>query len=284
MAGRRLNLKRFLLIILVVIAAVAAAYIYWPDDGSENTNTTVQQPASSSETATEQQSFPLISLQPTVAAWAAKQSGRASVIVYDLANKKIVASLNPDRQYFTASIYKLYVAYIGYQKIADGTYDANDPYLNGYTRAECLDAMIRDSYSPCGEKWWNELGKQALTAKLETYGLDNTSMTGLYTSAADAAIILQRLFEGKDLTKTHTGEFLDSLKDQPDKYQRGLPSGFSNSTVYNKVGWNGTVEWHDTAIITLPNGHSYVIAVLTKSVGSSQIKVLGQAIETRLTQ
>src|SRR3972149_6859816 len=86
-------------------------------------------------------------------------------------------------------------------------HEANDPYLSGYSRGKCLDAMIRDSYSPCGEKMWSELGKQQLTEKLKTYGLSNTSMTGLYTSAEDAAIILQRLFERRDLTKTHTKVF-----------------------------------------------------------------------------
>jgi beta-lactamase class A len=205
-------------------------------------------------------------------------------VIYDLANNKTVVSFNPDRQYFTASIYKLYVAYIGYQKIADGTYDADEPYLNGFSRLECLDKMIRESYSPCAEKWWNELGKSNLTAALEKYGLRNTSMTALYTSAGDAAIILQRLFEGQDLTKAHRKAFLDSMKDQPATYRRGLPSGFTKSTVYNKVGWNLQKEWHDTAIVTLPNGRSYVVTVLSENVGSSQIKALAQTIETRLTQ
>ena len=109
-------------------------------------------------------------------------------------------------------------------------------------------------------------------------------MAGLYTSARDAAIILQRLFERRDLTEAHTQAFLDSLKNQPTKYRAGLPSGLIKSTVYNKVGWNGSVEWHDTAIVTLPNGHSYIITALTQNIGSSQIKSLGQAIESRLVQ
>jgi beta-lactamase class A len=269
-------------VILLIIAVGAVAYFYWPEN--EQKNSSNQQTQTTNESETEQPSFPLINLQPTVDAWANKQSGTASVVIYDLANNKTVGSLNPDRQYFSASIYKLYVAYAGYQKIADGTYSADAPYLSGYTRAKCLDAMIRDSYSPCGEKWWAELGKESLTAKLKTYGLTNTSMTGLYTSAEDAAIVLQRLFERRELTQAHRTAFLNSMKDQPALYRRGLPSGFSQSTVYNKVGWNGQVEWHDTAIITLPNGRSYIVSVLTENIGSTQIKALGQAIEARLIQ
>ena len=192
--------------------------------------------------------------------------------------------MDPDRQYFTASLYKLYVAYAGYQKIDDGTYDADESYLGSYTRAKCLDKMIRESYSPCGEKWWNELGKEAVTAKMRGYGLKNTSLTGLYTSAADSAAILRMLYKGTDLSKSLRAAYLDSMKDQPALYRRGLPSGFNKSTVYDKVGWNGQVEWHDAAIITLPGGRSYVISVLTQNVGSSQIAALGKAIEARLTR
>lgn len=229
-------------------------------------------------------SFPFIDLQSTVDTWAARQSGTASVYIYDLANKKVAAQLEPNRQYFTASIYKIYVAYEGYQKIADGTYSFNDTYLTGYNRGQCLDAMIRASYSPCGEKMWVELGKEKLTNKLKTYGINNTSMVGLNTTAHDAGILLQRLFEKRDLTQEHTSLYLDSMKNQDAKYRRGLPSGFTKSKVYNKVGWNEDIEWHDTAIVTLPNGRSYVICVLTQHVGYSNIKQLGQAIEVKLTQ
>lgn len=275
--------KKYWLIVLLVIVAAAAAYNYWPNDGKRAASTT-EESSTANQQSVQQPSFPVIDLQPVVDSWESKQSGQASVVIYDLANKKVVASLNPDRQYFSASIYKLYVAYAGYQKIADGTYKADEPYLTGYTRAKCLDAMIRDSYSPCGEKMWNELGKENLTAKLRTYGLTNTSMTGLYTSAKDAAIILQRLHERRDLTETHQQAFLGSLKDQPATYRRGLPSGFSQSTVYNKVGWNGQVDWHDAAIVTLPNGRSYVVSVFTERVGSAQIAALGREIQGRLTQ
>ena len=284
MSRRRRNLKRYWVVILLAIVAAIVGLIFWPDNDSKNLNTAVEQSSSANQPGVEQPSFPVINLQATIDTWVAKQSGRAGIVVYDLANKKIVASINPDRQYFTASLYKLYVAYIGYQKIADGTYEANDPYLSGYSRGKCLDAMIRDSYSPCGEKMWSELGKQQLTEKLKTYGLSNTSMTGLYTSAEDAALILARLFERRDLTEAYTNAYLSSLKDQDVKFRTGLPSGFAKSAVYNKVGWNGTVEWHDTAIVTLPNRRSYVITVLSENIGSAQVASLGQAIEARLTQ
>lgn len=263
----------------MIAGAIWAWRNYGPaDDKQASTDT------NGSEQSAAERSYPLIDLQPTIDEWASRQSGTASVVIYDLANDKTAASLNPDRQYFAASIYKLYVAYEGYKKVADGTYEMDDPYLSGYSRGECLDAMIRESYSPCGEKMWNELGKENLTRRLRTYGLSKTSMTALNTSASDAAIILRRLAEKRDLTDQYTNLFMDSLKSQPAQYRRGLPSGFNQAAVYNKVGWNLTTEWHDTAIITLPNGRSYVVAVFTENVGYRQIAALGSALEPRLTQ
>lgn len=256
---------------------------YWLQADDKPLYKQSSQTSSSTQADSESKKYPVVNLQPTVEAWAAKQNGTASVVIYDLTNQKRVAALNPDSQYFTASIYKLYVAYIGYQKIADGTYSSDEPYLNGYTRGECLDKMIRESYSPCGEKMWNELGKDYLSQRMKDYGLMNTSLTGLYTSASDSATILQRLFEDSDLTPKYVKEYLDSLKTQPAIYRRGLPAGFSKSIVYNKVGWNLDVEWHDAAIITLPDKHSYVITVFSKNVGYSQIAALARALESRLT-
>ena len=274
-----------LLLVLIIVAVVAVAFL-WIRRGSDTSSTASSKSSSSagSNQQVKSQNLPVIDAQPTVDAWAAKQSGTTSVVVYDLANNKAVASLNPDTQYFTASIYKLYVAYYGYQKIADGTYSLNDPYLSGYSRGDCLDTMIRDSYSPCGEKMWAELGKDKLTNLLRTYGIKNTSMSGLTTTAQDSATLLERLWNQKDLSESPTGLFLDSMKTQPAKFRRGLPSGFTKSTVYNKVGWNENIEWHDTAIVTLPNERSYVITVFTKNVGYSQIAQLGAALETKLNQ
>ncbi|MEX2006710.1 MAG: serine hydrolase [Candidatus Saccharimonadales bacterium] len=275
MARRQRKLKKYLILIAL---AVIVAFIFWPDQGSKNSTESADQ-----SSAEPNSKYPVIDLQPEVDAWAAKQNGTASVAIIDLNNKKTVASLNADKPYFAASLYKLYVAYLGYQKVAaDGTYQMDDAYLTGYSRGKCLDEMIRNSYSPCGEKMWAELGKEASTAKLKTYGLTNTSMTGLETSAADSSKILQRLFERRDLTKAHTEAFLDSLKDQPAIYRRGLPSGISQAIVHNKVGWNELLEWHDVAIISYSNGRSYAVSVLTRSVGSSNVADLGRSLSERV--
>lgn len=230
-------------------------------------------------TPTEQQRLP--NLQPVVDQWVATHPGTYAVKITDTSGQSL-AEIKGNQPFFTASIYKLYVAYIGYQAVDRGTYQLSDPYLSGYTRGKCLDAMIRDSYSPCGEKMWAELGKDNLTQKLKSYGLTGTSMTGLQTTANDAAIILANIATGKDLSPASQAAYLDSMKTQDDKYRRGLPSGIKDATVYNKVGWNLDQEWHDTAIVELPNGQKIIVSVFTDGVGFSNVAGLGTALQKAL--
>ena len=275
----------FIIVILALVAVGAFAILRIVDDNSP-ANTQSPSKKSSTKNKKGEESYPIVNLQPTLNSWAAKQSGTASVVVYDLANEKIIGSLNPDRQYFAASLYKLFVAYLGYQKVADGTDSLNEAYRSNYTRGECLDAMIRESYSPCGEQMASEFGSTAILKMLKDYGFENTAMSGAYTttSANDVAIILERLFKRQDLSEKHTKLYLDSMKTQPALYRRGLPSGFRDSIVYNKVGWNGQVEWHDAAIVTLPNDRSYVVVVLTENVGTTNIIALARALEAKLSK
>jgi beta-lactamase class A len=225
-----------------------------------------------------QPEFSSAELQSVVNDWVNEVSGVTSVVISDVSNN-ILAAHRPDEVYFAASIYKLYVAYAGYQQVDEGLVDPNELYINGNTRIECLDLMIRDSDSPCAEKLWNELGKIQLTNQLREYGIINTSMTGITTSAADAATILSRVALGEGLSSESQAAYLSSLKDQDALYRRGLPSGFERSEVYNKVGWNEQVEWHDSAIVVLPDGRTLIISVFTENVGLANVGNLGQRIE-----
>lgn len=220
-------------------------------------------------------------LQDAVNAWSKTiaTSAKASVVLTDDSGA-LLASYNPGEQYFTASLYKLFVAYEGYRALDAGTYDGGQSYLSGKSRLECLDLMIRESNSPCGEKWWNELGKQTIQTQLKTYGIEQTDMVGLKTSATDTAKMLARIAKGEDLSESSHTSYLDSMKTQPALYRKGLPSGFSQSvTVYNKVGWNEQLEWHDASIVELTDGRKLIIAVLTSGVGSTKIAELAKSIE-----
>lgn len=234
------------------------------------------------EVEEEPEPIAIVNVQPVIDAWGASQSGEYSIVVHDLTTGEIIGEHQKDKIYFAASIYKLYVAYEGYLQAAKGQVDLREPYLGGLTRGECLDAMLRSSDSPCAEKLMAEIGQTALSEKLKTYGIDNTSMTNITTTAHDATKQLVKIHERNELPTELTDLLLDSMKIQDALYRRGLPAGITQATVYNKVGWNELKEWHDTAIVTLPNGRSFVVSIFTEDVGMRNIAALGDQLEQAL--
>lgn len=280
---RKLNNKWLWLVIALLIIVILVVFLLKPSKKSthqlsQNNQTPVSDQL---ETNLKTQKPQLKNIQSTIDDFIASNPGEYGIKISDI-NGKSLAEINADKQFFAASIYKLFVAYVGYQQIDNKTSNKDDPYLTGYTRWQCLDAMIRDSYSPCAEKMWNELGKQNITDKMKQLGLTNTSLTGVTTTANDTSIILQKIAKGQDLSKESQEQFLDSMKTQDSKYRRGLPAGFKQAIVFNKVGWNLSEEWHDASIVKLANNQTVVVAVLTSGVGYKVIAELGGKIEQAL--
>jgi beta-lactamase class A len=220
-----------------------------------------------------------VALQDALDLWSSELPIRstASVVIADT-DGTLIASRNKDESYFAASIYKMFVAYAGYQQIDIGIVDPGELYLGSITRAECLDLMIRESDSPCAEKLWNELGKQELTNQLISYGITNTSMVNITTTANDSAIMLGRIVRGQGLELPSKTALLESMREQI--YTEALRSGFSDAvTVYSKVGFNGQDEYHDLGIIELTDGRQVILSVMTDNVGTSRIADLATKIE-----
>ena len=267
---------------VVAIVVVGLIFLLWPSNQAEapapaDTVAENQPVVEQSQPAEpEKELFNAMKLQNTLDAWLSEQSGVASVVIAD-EDGEILARRLADRQYFAASIYKLYVAYEGYRKIDDGTHKLSEPFLAGQTRKECLDKMIRTSDSPCAEKLWVELGKAELDDAMQEYGLKDTSMVAITTSARDAAVILSRIATGEGLSKASQQKFLASMKGQI--YRDALPVGFTDSTVYDKVGFNGQKEYHDVAIVKLEHDRQLIVSVLTERVGTSAIADLAARIE-----
>jgi hypothetical protein len=280
--------QQILAFLLLIALIVVGLLVWFISSRTSDSNVTevdesiVQDSTRENKTdESEQLAFNAIELQAIVDSWVQASGGTSSVVVSDTDNN-ILAAHNADKIYFAASIYKLYVAYEGYQQVDSGAVDPEELYINGNTRGECLDLMIRDSDSPCAEKLWNELGKAEITEQLKTYGIENTSMEAITTTAFDASLLLGRVVRGEGLSDKSRTAYLDSMKDQDELYRRGLPSGFTVSTVYNKVGWNELVEWHDSAIVELTDGRKLIVAVMSENVGYTNISKLGTEIEKSL--
>jgi len=241
----------------------------------QDTKTAEVEPASVEKTA----EFDGIALQGALDTWSAGlgADSRASVVLMNIEGDT-VASYAPYEEYFTASIYKLFVAYEGYRAVDAGEFDATEVYLNGKTRAECLDLMIRESDSPCAEKLWAELGKENITEIIKSYGIDDTSLVGLSTTAHDSALMTARIARGEGLSDSSQAAILESMKTQV--FRDALNIGFSSEvTVYNKIGFNAQLEYHDVALVRLADGRELIVSVLTSGVGTKNIASLATLLE-----
>lgn len=213
----------------------------------------------------------LVDLQPTVDAWVAKQTAEFGIVVYDSANKQVIAAHNPDEKFFAASLYKIFVAYLSLVDFQTGAQDPDEILTQGFTRKECVDKMIRESHSPCGEAMMADMGQQALRERVSEMGIKNTIFAGITTTAQDSALILQYIVENRDLNAENTAFLKDAMRIQDQKFRNGLAKGAPEATWETKVGWNEQYNYHDIGIMTLPNGRQYVVAILSQNNGKSSV-------------
>lgn len=211
----------------------------------------------------------LVNLQPVVDGWLAKQPAEFGIVVYDPANKQTIASHNPDKKYFAASLYKLFVAYLALVDFQKGTQDPGEVLVNGFTRKQCVDKMIRESYSPCGEAMMADMGQESLRTRISAIGIASTTFAGITTTAHDSALILQYILEMRDLNAANTAFLKDAMRIQDQRFRNGLAKGAPQATWETKVGWNEQANYHDVGTMTLPGGRQYVVAILSQNNGSS---------------
>ena len=225
-----------------------------------------------------------INLQPTVDTWIAGQPGNYGIVVYDPANDAVIATHQADDLYFTASMYKLSVAYLSLMDFQSGAQDPNEVILAGQTRKECVYKMIHSSDSPCGETVLNDMGQATVGKRnIDELGLKNPIFPGFQTTSADMVTILQRLYANKDLNKENTDFLLDAMKTQI--YRTGVPAGMPEATIADKIGFDSPDLWVDGGIMYLPNGRQYIYCIFGDGgVGSAQIADFARTIYPVLTE
>lgn len=260
----------------------------------ENSSQVSAEPSSENPLQNNSETPPLINLQPVLDRWLTTVNpSHVGVVIYDLDHHQTVAKFNSDKVFETASLYKLFVAYEGYRRLEHRPTSADDLYVAGHTRAECLDLMIRVSDSACAEKMHTEIGSTQLNHLIKTnFGLAHSPT--LSSTPSDIAKMLTRYYFHPDLSAQSWQTIKDSMLNQPnsgsDRWRQGFPAGFSRKTkVYNKVGWNSSdgAKWdlfNDAAILefSTQNRH-YAVAIMTNFTRPTKISALGSALETALT-
>lgn len=264
------------------------------------------------EPETEEKVLPAaIAFQPIINEWVANTRGNRGVIIYDIDRDEIVAEHDADEAFQLASIYKLFVVYEGYRKVARGEWQLDDQadYL-GRTVGECLDAAIRSSDSTCAETLWAMMGVGELVEAVNNdYGI-SVGDSIMRATPRQVMQMMLRFYEHPDFKNGVSGMALsevemdamlsrmwDSFLNQPVteyNWRQGLPSGFSEEVrVYNKVGWQwdedeetGVGSWliyNDAAIVEFSEpSRKFIVVMLTSGVSLGNIRKLGTMIEEKV--
>ena len=265
------------------------------DSGAEEITENIDMGSDSVDDSAEENKPKLIDYQEMIDAWAKTVGGQKGVIIYDLDLGATVGQYNADTKFSTASLYKLFVVYAGYEKVQNGEWDgAARAGTTGYDINTCLDLAIRESHSPCAETLWTMLGRQYLDDVVQSdYGLPGIVVANLSATPREISQMLKRFYLHSEITDgTLVDRMMDSFLNQPAttyNWRQGLPSGFSDLVkVYNKVGWNYDADrkiweiYDDAAIVSFTNeNRNYIVVVMTNGIHYSQIRKFATQFEAK---
>lgn len=198
-------------------------------------------------------------LQQLLQDFTAAYSTPFGLVIKDL-KSGVVSTSNPDQIFTSASLYKLFVAQAVYKQIDIGKISLSSPVRGtGRNVSDCLRIMINVSDNGCGQALGALIGWGKADADLKHLGFKNTTLASPQrTTAADVALLLERLYSGTLLSPSSTDQFIAHMKDQRvnNRLPVGLPAGTS---IAHKTGdLYGFV--HDAGIVYGPKT-DYLIVV-----------------------
>ena len=210
-------------------------------------------------------------LSALLANYAKDHTGTFGISMIELDGKKRRADYNGDKQFVTASTYKLFVAYSLLKQIDAGkrSWDSD---------SACFNKMISYSDNACAESFLNALGLKNVTNDIQAIGLKNSTFMksgGPFTTANDLTLMLGMIATSQNYSSVNQQRLVAAMK--ANVYRNGIPAGV-NGTVADKVGFlDGLL--HDAAIVYGPNG-TYVLAIMTDGSSWATIADLAKQIDT----
>jgi beta-lactamase class A len=245
---------------LIATAVMVSAFGYQAMSTPKTVATTVSAPAPVKSVAPAVAPVPVKEgLQQLIDDFAAANGGTWGIVVKDLKTGQ-TASYQPDRQFTSASLYKLFVAQRIYQRIDMGELSYGAPAGGGTGRnvEQCLTVMINISDNPCGRALGSMIGWGKQNQSLEQEGYVTTNLsTPQKTSAGDVARMYDRLYNGTLLSSNSSTRFMDLLKSQ--RVNNRLPVGLPAGTVIaHKTGDLDGVT-HDAGIVFGPKTDYLVV-------------------------
>ncbi|MDQ3158654.1 MAG: class A beta-lactamase-related serine hydrolase [bacterium] len=215
----------------------------------------------------------ILSLNKVVKEWGDKQYGEYTISITDVKGYPMLVD-DGDKSWFSASVYKLFVAYVAYQYIEDGRLDPG--------MSNCLEQMIVVSSNYCGRLLRSTIGPDVINSELRKHGINNTDLNLITTSSNDMATVTKLIWNGVDLTPNARKELLHNMDTQ--HFTGAFQSGFKKAEVYDKIGCCYADEYTDAAIIVLPDERVLMISIMTDGIFSWNIHRLGEQIENALVK
>jgi len=173
-------------------------------------------------------------------------------------------SLNNDRNYVAASLYKLFVAYYAYDQIDQGNITLSTALSNDQTLNSCLDIMITVSDNECGVLLGELFGWTNIDSMILANGFSGTTLntrnTGgdIMTTPNDIQSFFDRLYTGELMPSEHNDHLMNLLLNQeinnrlPPILPEGLAVAHKTGDVYNYI--------HDAGLMLTDDGdYSFVI-------------------------
>lgn len=197
--------------------------------------------------------------------WDAQAYGDYGVIIRELGGEQRYAEWQPDKQYVTASTFKMFVAYALLKKINEGSISYNQTTDIGWTVDACLTEMIVNSTNPCSVSFlnlmgWGEVQRMVNEAGFSNTLIDNGCCEEKHSTVRDETNFMLRLNAGTLLDPAGTERLLSMFKRQV--WRGGIPSGVpAGVTVADKVGFYAGYI-HDVGIIYAPNG-TYILGIMS---------------------
>lgn len=210
--------------------------------------------------------------------YADDNDGTYGAQLIELSGERRRASYNADKQFITASTYKLFVAYSTLKRVEAGTWNWSDNINGGRDLSACFEDMIVRSDNDCAAALLDKIGFQAITNDAHELGCNHTTFLekkGILSTPGDLALFLAELKSGQMLGKQSSRDrLLDAMK--RNIYRQGIPAGI-NATVADKVGFLDDLL-HDAAVVYSPKG-AYVLVIMTEDSSWANIADLAKKVE-----
>ncbi|WP_129587565.1 serine hydrolase [Actinomyces minihominis] len=191
--------------------------------------------------------------------------GVVGIYASDPQSNEVIVSVNPDLEFTSASLYKLFVAYSMMRAVETGEWSWADPLLGSWSLERCFDEMIIYSDNDCPVEWLDRVGVERVDSQIKGLGLENSQVvwSDMVTTAQDMGHFLELIYFGDIVDEVSLERLAKAMENQ--EYREGMPDQLDGVTVLNKVGFLEDLL-HDAGIVRSKKG-DLVLVILTS--GSS---------------